>query len=137
MFDWTLLSWLFYSLRFLLFSGLLFCFIISRAKYKMRLLDDAYSRDDTYRKHIRKRFQYLTHLDWKNGDRLKCYKCNETIELNSPFFIHRRRSYNRFFHASCASILNLIYLIKQSFSRKYEICIFLFRDFIWLFLLIS
>ncbi len=69
-----------------------FCSIISKAKNKMRLLDDGYSRGDPHRKHIHKRFQYLSHLDWKNGDRLKCDKCNETIELNSPLFIHRRRS---------------------------------------------
>ena len=62
-----------------------FCSIISRAKYKVRLLDDGYSRGDIHRKHIRKRFQYLSHLDWKNGNRLKCDKCNETIELNSLF----------------------------------------------------
>ena len=94
------------SLRIM--DGTTFCSIISRAKYKMRLLDYGYSRGDTHRKHIHKRVQYLSHLDWKNGDRLKCDKCNETIELNSPLFIHRRRSYNRFFHVSCANILNLI-----------------------------
>jgi hypothetical protein len=85
-----------------------FCSIISRSKYKLKLLNEGYSRGDTHRKHIHKRLEYLSHLDWKNGDRLKCDKCNETIELNSLFFIHRRRSYNRFFHASCANILNLI-----------------------------
>ena len=88
-----------------------FCSIIGRAKYKLRLLNDGYSRGDTHRKHIHKRVQYLSHLDWKNGDRIKCDKCNETIELNSHLFIHRRRSYNRFFHASCANILNLAVLI--------------------------
>ena len=85
-----------------------FCSIISRSKYKLKLLNEGYSRGDTHRKHIHKRVQYLSHLDWKNGDRLKCDKCNQTIEFNCPLFIHRRRSYNRFFHSSCAKILNLI-----------------------------
>ena len=85
-----------------------FCSIISRSKYKLKLLDEGYLRGDTHRKHIHQRVQYLSHLDWRNGDRIKCDKCNERIELNSSLFIHKRRSYNRFFHALCARILNLI-----------------------------
>ena len=44
-------------------NSITFCSIISRAKYKMRLLDDGYSRGDSHRKHINKRFQYLSHPD--------------------------------------------------------------------------
>jgi hypothetical protein len=82
--------------------------IISRAKYQMRMLNDGYSRGDSHRKHIRERFTRLSRLDRENGDTVNCDKCNDEIKMGNPIFIHRRRSYNRYFHQECAIVLNLL-----------------------------
>ena len=42
-----------------------FCSIICQSKYKLKLLDEEYSRGDTLRKHIHKMVKYLSHLDWR------------------------------------------------------------------------
>lgn len=85
-----------------------FSSIVSRAKYQVRMLNDGYSRGDSHRKHIFQRFEYLSQLKWSEGDMIACDKCNKPIEMYSPIFIHKRRSYNRYFHSYCAKIMNLI-----------------------------
>lgn len=85
-----------------------FSSIVSRAKYQVRMLNEGCSRGDSHRKHIFVRFDYLSKMNWRKGDRITCDKCNKNIEMNDEMFIHRRRSYNRFFHSGCAAILNLI-----------------------------
>jgi hypothetical protein len=85
-----------------------FCSIVSRAKYKVRMLYEGTSRGDSHRKHIFERFEYLSSLDWRQGQRIDCDKCHKIIEMGMPIYIHRRRSYNRFFHQHCAMILNIL-----------------------------
>lgn len=82
--------------------------IASRARYQLRLLNEGYSRGDSHRKHIMERFQYFGSLDKEKGDYITCDRCQKNIEFGSAFYIHRRRSYNRFFHMDCANTLNLL-----------------------------
>lgn len=85
--------------------------IISRTKYQIRLLDEGgFSRGESHRKHIKKRFYIISNLQWKDNEdhRIHCDRCNEKIKMGENIVIHKRRSYNRFFHKDCAKLLNLI-----------------------------
>jgi len=85
--------------------------IISRTKYQIRLLDEGgYSRGESHRKHIKKRFAIISNLQWKDdaNHRICCDRCNQKIEMGDNIVIHKRRSYNRFFHKGCAKLLNLV-----------------------------
>lgn len=86
----------------------MFTSIVSRAKYQIRMLNEGTSRGDAHRKHIFERFHHLSSLDFEDGDFIKCDRCNKNIEMFSTFFLHKRRSYNRFFHLDCARMLNLL-----------------------------
>src|SRR5688572_33222890 len=49
--------------------------ITSRAAYQLRVINDGYSQGDCHRKHIKKRFEVLSRIDFSKGQRLPCDKC--------------------------------------------------------------
>ena len=96
------------SHRIKIMSNTVFKSIASRAKYQLKLLNEGYSRGDSHRKHIINRFTHFGSLNRDNGDFITCDKCLQNIEFDTMFFIHKRRSYNRFFHMDCAHLLKLL-----------------------------
>lgn len=96
------------SHRIKIMTNTVFKTIASRAKYQLKLLNEGYSRGDSHRKHIIQRFTYFGSLNKDNGDYITCDKCLQNIEFDTMFFIHKRRSYNRFFHMDCAQLLKLL-----------------------------
>ena len=82
--------------------------IISRAFWQLKEINfGGYSRGDVHRKHIKQRYEQLSAINVKQGGRIKCDKCSDKIELNTLFFIHQRKSFNKYYHESCAQRMNM------------------------------
>jgi hypothetical protein len=87
---------------------LAFSLIVSRAKYIIGLINSDPEKLDFHRRHIEARFTCLSSLNWFYGDTIPCDRCGEPILEYTDFYLHRRKSYNRYFHLYCAMSLNLI-----------------------------
>jgi hypothetical protein len=81
--------------------------ITSRAHWLLKEHNTGYSRGDVHRKHIKKRFEMLASIGMIKGSLLPCDKCGRPIEINTYFFIHQRKSFNKYYHEDCAKRMNM------------------------------
>ena len=81
--------------------------ITSRAFWQLKEINTGYSRADVHRKHIKQRFEFLASIKYVQGGRLLCDKCSHKIEMNTYFFIHQRKSFNKYYHYDCAKRMNM------------------------------
>jgi hypothetical protein len=82
--------------------------IIGRAFWQLKEINNGgYSRGDVHRKHIKERYEQLVSINVAKGGRLKCDKCSQKLELNTLFFIHQRKSFNKYYHEYCAQRMNM------------------------------
>lgn len=84
--------------------------IVGRARHELDEFEHGgYSRSDKLRKRRYERYQYLSAITISLDGRIPCDLCNSAIHFNSFFFIQKRKSYNKYYHHSCASSLNMCY----------------------------
>lgn len=86
-----------------------FSTITHRASTQLEKFNEGYSSYSTVkRSHIVRRFEFLKDINWLKGERILCDYCSENIEKGQDFFIRKRRSFNKYYHIDCASIIKLI-----------------------------
>ena len=94
--------------RFRIMDITIFSSITRRANTQLREFNTGYCYSDVHRKHIKARFEYLSSLSYEKGNHIKCDSCMENIEFGYLFFIHKRKSFNKYYHPYCADNLHLI-----------------------------
>lgn len=83
--------------------------IVGRARHELEEFNHGYSRSDKLRRRRLARYQLLSRISISAHSRINCDKCQQPIEFQALFFIQKRKSYNKYYHHSCASSLNMCY----------------------------